>query len=122
MTILSTPEAAKFLQIPIVTLTKQARLGRVPAKRIGRHWRFIKEALEKFIESEHHFSWDSEDKYHYIYHNECYLFISDKKIEVRCDRDDVFSSHQSFDFEIKTDEDIVSAYEKFKSTTMEDEE
>lgn len=82
----------------------------------------IKEALEKFIESEHHFSWDSEDKYHYIYHNECYLFISDKKIEVRCHRDDVFSSHQSFDFEIKTDEDIVSAYEKFKSTTMEDEE
>jgi hypothetical protein len=82
----------------------------------------IKEELEKIMDGNHHFRWDSDDKYHYIYDNECYLFIFDKNIEVRCDRDNVFSSHQNFEFEINTDNDIAEAYEKFKSITMEDEE
>ena len=89
----------------------------------------IKESLEKFIDKthpsvsgNHSMRWDSDDKYHYIYDNECYLFILNGKIELRCDRDNVFSSHQTIEYKIKSEDDIEFAYEKFKSMTMEGED
>ncbi|MBT8634017.1 hypothetical protein C2751_00015 [Polynucleobacter paneuropaeus] len=89
----------------------------------------IKEGLEKAIakthssiSGNHSMRWDSDDKYHYIYDNECYLFILDGKIELRCDRDNVFSSHQTIEYKIKNEDDIELAYERFKSMTMEGEE
>lgn len=89
----------------------------------------IKESLQKIIEKNnssfadnHSFSWDRDDKYYFIYDNECYLFIFDGRIELRCDRENVFSSHQTINFPIKTNNDIELAYQKFKSMTMEDED
>ena len=89
----------------------------------------IKESLEKFVDknhpsvtSNHIMRWDADDKYYYIYDNECYLFISDGIIELRCDRDNVFSSNQTIEYKIKNEGDIELAYQKFKSMTMEDEE
>jgi hypothetical protein len=89
----------------------------------------IKEELEKIIaktpnsiSEKHDMRWDSDDKYHYIYDNECYLFIIDGKIELRCDRENVFSSYKNYEIPIKTYSDVESAYESFKSMTMEDEE
>lgn len=82
----------------------------------------IKNELEKIMEDHHSLRWDNEDKYYYVYDNECYIFISDKELEVRCDRENVFSSNQTFQYEIKSEKDIAVAYEKFKSITMEDEE
>ena len=82
----------------------------------------IKEELEKIMNHHHDTRWDKDDKYYYVYDNECYVFISDKEIEVRCDRENVFSSHQTIKYEIKSEKDIAAAYEKFKSMTMEDEE
>jgi hypothetical protein len=88
----------------------------------------IKTELEKAIakthpsvSGNHSIRWDSDDNYHYIYENECYLFIFDGKIELRCDRDNVFSSHQTVEYKIKSEDDIELAYEKFKSMTMEGE-
>lgn len=89
----------------------------------------IKNDLVRII-SEHHNSlsthndirWDFDDKFYYIYDNECNLFIFDKMIELRCDRDDVFSSHQTIEFPIKSVRDIEIAYERFRSMTMENED
>jgi len=88
----------------------------------------IKEGLEKvvakntypFIYSE--IRRDSDDKYYYLYDNECYLLIWDQEIEVRCDRSNVFSSGKNIKYPIKTIEDIELAYDLFASMTMEDEE
>jgi uncharacterized protein YvpB len=82
----------------------------------------IKEELEKLVSSEHSMRWDSDDEYHYIYDNECYLFILKGKIEVRCDRENVFSSYKTVEFPITNVNDIQMAYECFRSMTMEDEE
>jgi len=70
----------------------------------------------------HEFRYDRDDKYFYIYDNECFLFVFDEKIELRCDRDNVFSENITFTYKIKEAKDIIVAYDKFKSTTMEGEE
>ena len=89
----------------------------------------IKEALEKIIAksphpvaANHSMRWDTDDKYFYIYDNECYLFVFDGKIQLRCDRENVFSTDQFIEYPIKTNADIEIAYERFVSMTMEDEE
>lgn len=87
----------------------------------------IRDHLEKYINGEanywtsHAFQWDSMDKLYYIYDNECYLFIEDDKITVRCDRDNVSSSDMTYKYPIKKTKDIEQAYDLFKSMTMEDE-
>jgi hypothetical protein len=85
---------------------------------------YLREALEK--QSSHYLNhdlrWDKDDKYHYIYDNECYLFVFNDKIEVRSDRENMFSSHQTIVFPIAGREDILNAYQKFVSMTMEDED
>ena len=88
----------------------------------------IKEGLEKVVAKNTFPSVysevrrDSDDKYYYLYDNECYLFIWDQEIEVRCDRSKVYSSGNQIKFSIKTIEDIESAYDLFASMTMEDVE
>ncbi len=74
------------------------------------------------IGSTHSIRWDSSDKFYYIYDNECYLFISNDLIELRCDRDNVFSSHKTIAYPIKNANDVGDAYERFLAMTMEDEE
>lgn len=91
------------------------------------HSEKIKGELEKLLEMNsrafnHELQYDVDDKFHYVYDNECYLFVFDGKIEVRCDRDNVFSANETFIFEINDAEDILSAYEKFKSVTIEVED
>lgn len=82
----------------------------------------IKNKLNNIMEGNHSTSFDTDDKFHYVYDNECFLFIFDEKIELRCDRENVFSSHQTITFDIKSEDDIDAAYTKFKSMTMEAEE
>ena len=85
----------------------------------------IKNDLVKII-SEHHNSlsthhdirWDFDDKFYYIHDNECNLFIFDKMIELRCDRESVLSSYQTIEFPIKTVKDIETAYEHFRSMIL----
>ena len=88
----------------------------------------IRDQLEEYIAensfcySNHDFQWDSDDKLYYIYDNECYLFVYDNKIVVRCDRDNVSSSGMSHTININKARNIEQAYEEFKMMTMEDEE
>jgi excisionase family DNA binding protein len=39
-----------YLKIPKSTLYKLVREGKVPCQKIGRHWRFRKEAIDRWLE------------------------------------------------------------------------
>ena len=65
---------------------------------------------------------DSDDKYYYLYDNECYLFIFDGKIQIRCDRDSVFSAGATVDYPIQGIQDIEAAFRHFASMAMEVED
>ena len=95
----------------------------------GRQWhsKKIKEELDKHLAGNynifnHDFQFDFDDKYYYIYDNECYLFVFDDKIDIRSDRQNVFSSDKTITYQINEAKDILSAYEHFKSLTMEGED
>ena len=47
--IMTTKELAKYLKLHEITICKYAADGRIPAIRIGRVWRFDKEAIDKWI-------------------------------------------------------------------------
>jgi excisionase family DNA binding protein len=44
--ILTVAEVALFLRVPKSTVYKLARLGQIPARRIGKHWRFLGKDLQ----------------------------------------------------------------------------
>jgi excisionase family DNA binding protein len=46
--ILTIDELTEYLKIPKSTLYKLALEGRIPGQKIGRHWRFSKEAIDKW--------------------------------------------------------------------------
>jgi excisionase family DNA binding protein len=47
--IMTSEQAAEYLQIGIVTLKKKAREGSIPAAKIGRAWRFRRKDLEEWV-------------------------------------------------------------------------
>ena len=47
--ILTTQEAAAYLGLAIDTIYKKARVGELPAARIGRSWRFPKDLIDQWI-------------------------------------------------------------------------
>jgi excisionase family DNA binding protein len=47
--IMTTKEIAKYLKLHEITICKYAAEGKIPAIRIGRVWRFDKEAIDNWI-------------------------------------------------------------------------
>jgi excisionase family DNA binding protein len=47
--IMTTKEMAKYLKLHEITLCKYAAEGKIPAVRIGRVWRFDKDAIDRWI-------------------------------------------------------------------------
>jgi len=47
--VMTTKEIAKYLKLHEITICKLAAEGNVPAIRIGRVWRFDKEAIDEWI-------------------------------------------------------------------------
>jgi len=47
--IMTTKELAKYLKLHEITICKYAGEGKIPAIRIGRVWRFDKEAIDRWI-------------------------------------------------------------------------
>ena len=43
-------ELSDYLRISRSTLYKLAQEGRVPCKKVGRHWRFRKRAIDRWLE------------------------------------------------------------------------
>ena len=62
--VLTVDEAAEYLRIPKSSLYKLAQEGKIPCQKVGRHWRFHREAIYYWIKGQlednsHH---DSETK------------------------------------------------------------
>ncbi|MCL5421036.1 MAG: helix-turn-helix domain-containing protein [Nitrospirae bacterium] len=50
--ILTIEELSDYLKISKSTLYKLVREGKVPSQKIGRHWRFHKDAIESWLKNE----------------------------------------------------------------------
>ena len=48
--VLTIKELAHYLKIPKSTLYKLVREGKVPSQKVGRHWRFRKEAIDRWLD------------------------------------------------------------------------
>jgi excisionase family DNA binding protein len=49
--ILTVLEVARFLRVPKSTVYKLARLGQLPASKIGKHWRFLRRDIHDWMHS-----------------------------------------------------------------------
>lgn len=50
--IMTIEEVAEFLRIPVSSVYKLAQEGKIPAQKVGRHWRFHRPTLTKWIAHE----------------------------------------------------------------------
>lgn len=50
--VLTLEEACLYLKIPKSSLYKLAKSGRIPCQKVGRHWRFSKEAVDRWLGQE----------------------------------------------------------------------
>lgn len=48
--ILTIVELSGYLKVPRSTLYKLVREGKVPCQKVGRHWRFRKDAIDSWLE------------------------------------------------------------------------
>ena len=48
--VMTIEEVAKYLRIPRSSLYKLAQEGKIPCQKVGRHWRFRKEAIDRWLE------------------------------------------------------------------------
>ncbi len=51
--VLTIDQLAEYLKLPKSTLYHLARRGDVPGQKIGRHWRFHKEAIDNWLGQKH---------------------------------------------------------------------
>ncbi len=51
--VLTIGELADYLKIPKSTVYKLAQQGKIPGQKIGRHWRFSKQAIDQWLEQTH---------------------------------------------------------------------
>lgn len=47
--ILNIKEVSNYLKIPVSTVYKLAQDGKVPAIKVGKHWRFLKRDLDEMF-------------------------------------------------------------------------
>jgi len=48
--VMTIDDLSDYLRISRSTLYKLAQEGRVPCRKVGRHWRFRKEAIDRWLE------------------------------------------------------------------------
>jgi excisionase family DNA binding protein len=51
--VMTIDDLATYLQVSKSSLYKLAQDGRVPGKKVGRHWRFHKDAIESWLKDPH---------------------------------------------------------------------
>lgn len=49
--VLTIDELSKYLKIPKSTVYKLCQESRIPGQKVGRHWRFRKEVIDRWLES-----------------------------------------------------------------------
>jgi excisionase family DNA binding protein len=53
--ILNIKEVSNYLKVPVSTIYKLAQDGKVPAIKVGKHWRFLKKDLENLFTQKREF-------------------------------------------------------------------
>lgn len=48
--VLTIDELSAYLKVSKSTLYKVVREGKIPSQKVGRHWRFHKEAIDRWLE------------------------------------------------------------------------
>ncbi len=48
--VMTIQETSRFLRVPVSSLYKLAQEGRIPCQKVGRHWRFRLETIEKWLD------------------------------------------------------------------------
>ena len=48
--ILNIAELARYLKVPKSTLYALVREGKIPSHRVGRHWRFRRECIDRWLD------------------------------------------------------------------------
>ena len=48
--VLTIEELCAYLKVPRSTLYKVVREGKVPSQKVGRHWRFRKEGIDRWLD------------------------------------------------------------------------
>ena len=48
--VMTIEETAQYLRVPLSSLYKLAQAGKIPCQKVGRHWRFRREAIERWLE------------------------------------------------------------------------
>ena len=48
--VLTIDELSEYLKIPKSTLYKLVQDGKIPGQKIGRHWRFLKSRIDRWLE------------------------------------------------------------------------
>ena len=48
--VMTIEEASKYLRVPLSSLYKLAQDGRIPCQKVGRHWRFRKETIDRWLD------------------------------------------------------------------------
>ncbi len=49
--VMTASEVAELLHLPVSTVYQLARQGQIPARRLGRTWRFLRPSLEQLLRS-----------------------------------------------------------------------
>lgn len=60
--IMTIEEVSEYLRVPISSLYKLAQQGKIPASKVGRHWRFRREFIDRYIDNQVKFSQPIEDQ------------------------------------------------------------
>ena len=50
--VMTIEELAGYLKIPKSTLYKLAQEGKLPGQKVGRHWRFHREAVDQWLKTQ----------------------------------------------------------------------
>ena len=50
--VLSADEAAELLGVHVGTVREMARKGEIPARKVGRDWRFVRSALIRWLQGD----------------------------------------------------------------------
>ena len=48
--VMTIEETSQYLRVPLSSLYKLAQAGKIPCQKVGRHWRFRKEAVDRWLE------------------------------------------------------------------------
>lgn len=47
-------EVADYLRVPVSSVYKLAQRGKIPASKVGRHWRFRREFIDRWVDDQAH--------------------------------------------------------------------